>query len=75
MFLAVQDIVYNLSYILVWLFLASIYFHLLRTIKLERLFPQGKIGEIKVAYFLLIVTLSYISTEAFYKIFSIFKFN
>ncbi len=67
-------IVINLSYLLVWLFLAFIYFKLLQLVKIERLFPQGKIGEIRVTYFLLTITLSFLTTEALYKLFSIFNF-
>lgn len=71
----ISTLVTNMSYLVMWLFLSFVYFKLLKTIKIERLFPQGKITEIRIAYFLLTVILSFVTCEAIFKFINLFQFD
>lgn len=58
--------VYNIVYILVWCAVAFLYYIVLRNIKIERLFDQGKVREIRLCYVLLIFVLSYLTTKGLF---------
>ncbi|MBS1477461.1 MAG: DUF1146 domain-containing protein [Acholeplasmatales bacterium] len=58
--------VYNIVYILVWCAVAFLYYIVLRNIKIERLFAQGKVREIRLCYVLLIFVLSYLTTKGLF---------
>ncbi len=58
--------VYNIVYILVWCAVAFLYYIVLRNIKIERLFVQGKVREIRLCYVLLIFVLSYLTTKGLF---------
>lgn len=58
--------VYNIVYILVWCAVAFLYYIVLRNIKIERLFTQGKVREIRLCYVLLIFVLSYLTTKGLF---------
>lgn len=75
MILVSAQTITQIFYMFTWLFLAFVYFRILRTIKLERLFPQGKVAEIRISYFLAILILSFVTTEALFKFISLFQFN
>lgn len=62
-------------YLAIWAIFAVVCFVLLRAMRLEKLFQQGKIFEIRLAYTLFTIIFSYLSTEAFVKIFRIFGIN
>lgn len=58
--------VYNIVYILVWCAVAFLYYIVLKNIKIERLFAQGKVREIRLCYVLLIFVLSYLTTKGLF---------
>lgn len=58
---------YNLIYLIIWCIIALFVFNVLRTIKLERIFTQGKVKEIRLAYIILTIILSFLTTEAIFK--------
>ena len=60
--------VYNIVYIVVWCSMAFLYYIVLRSLRIERLFPPGKIREIRLCYFLIIFVLSYRTTEGIFKL-------
>lgn len=60
--------VYNIIYIIVWCSFAFLYYIILRSIKIERLFPQGRVREIRLCYVLLVFVLSYLTTEGIFKL-------
>ncbi len=63
--------VYNIVYILVWCAVAFLYYIVLRNIKIERLFAQGKVREIRLCYVLLIFVLSYLTTKGLFTLVNI----
>lgn len=69
------DLAYNIGYLIIWILLAVIIFKVLRATRIERAFEQGRIFEIRLAYFLLTLILSFISTEAIFKIINLFRIN
>lgn len=58
----------NIVYIIVWCALAFLYYKILRAARIERIFPQGKVTEIRICYILLIFVLSYLTTEGIFKL-------
>lgn len=58
-------------FLLVFVLLIPVFFLLLRKIKLERIFPQGAVLEIRISYVLLSIILAEITTQAIERIFSL----
>lgn len=63
-----MDIALKIIYISVWCILAYIYYRICRAIKIERLFEQGKIFEIRITYVLIVFVLSFLTTEGLFKL-------
>ena len=63
-----MDIAVKIIYITVWCIFAYLYYKLMRSIKIERLFEQGHIFEIRLAYIFLVFVLSYLTTEGIFNL-------
>lgn len=59
-------------FIVVFLLFIPIVFKLLRSLKFEHLFQQGKVFEIRCAYILATILISEILTQALERLFSLF---
>lgn len=59
-----------LIYSLVFVVFLIIAFYILRAMKLERLFPQGKVFEIRATYLIFSIIIAYLMTEFIYRIIS-----
>lgn len=70
-----NNIITNTVYLSIWCFFVFVYFKVLRAARIERMFEQGKLFEIKLAYFLLTFLLSFLTTEAFWKLITLFTPN
>lgn len=63
-----MEIAIRIIYITVWCILAYLYYRILRAVKIERLFEQGRIFEIRLTYVLIVFALSYLTTEGLFKL-------